>query len=58
MKLEKKGIPNQPNTRDQLYMSSFLYQAPLAYSNLPNKLTTIENYHRFVKECKQHLLTA
>ena len=52
----KKNIPNWPNTRDQLYMSSFLYQAPLAYSNLPDKLRAIENYHRFVKECKQHLL--
>ena len=37
-------------------MSTFLYQAPLAYSNLPDKLRAIENYHRFVKECKQHLL--
>ena len=52
----KKNIPNRLNTRDQLYMSSFLYQAPLAYSNLPDKLRSIENYHRFVKECKQHLL--
>ena len=52
----KKTIPNWPNTRDQLYMSSFLYQAPLAFSNLPDKLRAIENYHRFVKECKQHLL--
>ena len=48
-----KSILNRPNTRDQLYMSSFLYQAPVVYS----KLRTIENYHRFVKECKQHLLT-
>ena len=48
----KKTIPNQPNTRDQLYMSSFLYQAPLAYGNLPDKLRSIENYHRFVNECK------
>ena len=53
----KKTIPNRPNTRDQLYMSSFLYQAPLAYSKPPSKLRTLENYHRFAKECKQHLLT-
>ena len=53
---QKKKIPNQPKTRDQLYMSSFLYQAPMAYSNLPDKLRAIENYHRCVKECKQHLL--
>ena len=51
----KENIPNWPNTRHQLYMSSFLYQAPLAYGNLPDKLRSIENYHRFVKECKQHL---
>ena len=53
----KKNIPNRPNTRDQLYMRSFLYQAALAYGNLPDKLRSIENYHRFVKECKQHLLS-
>ena len=56
-KTRKKNIPNWPNTRDQLYMSSFLYQAPLAYSDLPDKLRSIENYHRCVKECKQHLLS-
>ena len=53
----KKNIPNRPNTRHHLYMSSFLYQAPLAYGNLPDKLRSIENYCRFVKECKQYLLS-
>ena len=53
----KKNIPNRPNTRHQLYMSSLLYQAPLAYGNLPDKLRSIENYHRFVKECKQYLIS-
>ena len=53
----KKNIPNRPNTRHQLNMSSYLYQAPLAYSNLPDKLRFIGNYHRYVKECKQYLLT-
>ena len=53
----KKNIPNRPNTRHQLYMSSFLYQAPLAYGSLPDKLRSIENYHRYVRECKQYLLS-
>ena len=52
----EKNIPNRPNTRHQLYMSSYLYQVPLAYGSLPANLRSIENYHRYVKECKQYLL--
>ena len=56
-KTKKKNIPNRPNTRHQLYMSSFLHQAPLAYGKLPDKLKSIENYQRYVRECKQYLLS-
>ena len=52
----KKNIPNRSNIRCQLYQSSYLYQAPMAFSKLPDRLQAAENYNRFVKECKQYLL--
>ena len=52
----KKNIPNRPNTRHQLYMRSYLYQAPLAFESLPKNLRSIQSYRMYVKECKLYLL--
>ena len=45
----KKTIPNRPNIRCQLYRSSYLYQAPLAFSKSPDRLQATEIYHRSLK---------